>query len=353
MTHSRPSLWNRIHTRYQNDPRYFSDDARWVFFAITGLLVTIIWSTPTLRGDRVDSIVSLASWAVYLPFRMIIRERRGSPPALIWVDTLVMGVNLYWWHWLPVAMPLLSVIVCWEAIWSLSLPGALLIGATFSLFFVAVNLMNHPPLPTVLSIVVVTPFYPLLTLLSYYLRRQLTHATTLATHDALTGLWNRHALAEYAKRFANAGYWVAMLDLDDFKSINDRNGHVVGDQVLRAVATVITQEGGPQSVASRYGGEEFCLLLPPQSSDKVIPLLTNALEHIANMVPVPFVHVTISGGLARAIPGEDLTETIARADRALYQAKNSGKNQCHWIAEDSQETWVFPNHHLPVSRVGH
>lgn len=348
MTHSHPSLWDRMHTRYQHDPRYFSDDARWVFFVITILLVVIIWSVPTLRAARADSIISLVLWTVYLPIRMVVRERRGSPAALVWADTLAMGVNLYWWHWLPVAIPLLSVIVCWEAIWSLSLPGALLIGGTFSLFYVAVNLLNHPSLPSILSTIVVAPFYPLLTLLSYYLHRQLTHATTLATHDALTGLWNRRGLPEYASRFENDGYWVAMLDLDDFKSINDRHGHVVGDQVLRAVATVLTQKSGPQAVASRYGGEEFCLLLPPQSADKVITLLTNVLESITNMVPVPFVHVTISGGLAHAQPGESLTETIVRADRALYQAKNSGKNQCHWITEDSQQTWVIPGHNIPI-----
>ncbi len=343
------SLWDRMHTRYQRDPRHFSDDARWAFFVITVLLVAIIWSTPSLRGARMDSTISLALWTVYLPIRMVIRERRGSPPALVWADALAMGVNLSWWHWLPVAIPLLSVIVCWEAVWSLSLAGALLIAGTFSLFYVAVTLVGHPSLPSVLSVFVVTAFYPLLTLLSYYLRRQLTHATSLATHDALTGLWNRHALPEYANRFANDGYWVAMLDLDDFKFINDRHGHVVGDQVLRAVAAVLTQQSGPQAMASRYGGEEFCLLLPPQSTDKVITILTNTLESITNMTTAPFVHVTISGGLARAQSGENLTETIVRADRALYQAKRSGKNQCHWIAEDSHETWVIPGQHRLVS----
>lgn len=331
---------NRMYIRYQRDPRYFSDDARWAFFVITGILTVLAWSIPALRQARVGSVLSAGVWSLYLPIRALIRVQRGSPPALIWADVFVMGANFYWWHWLPVAVPLLSVIVCWEAIWALSLRGALMASVTLSLCYIAIILYTHPSLPAVISTAIVAPFYPLLTLLSYYLRRQLTHVTTLATHDALTGLWNRRALPDQWDP-VSAKSWMVLLDLDDFKAINDRHGHVVGDRVLQAVATVIKDHVTPPAMALRYGGEEFCLLLPPQSVPDIAVLLTHLLKGIADLTPVPFVHVTLSGGLAQVQPDEVFTSVIMRADRALYQAKAAGKNQCHWIAEDSQQTWVI------------
>lgn len=156
-----------------------------------------------------------------------------------------------------------------------------------------------------------------------------------ATHDVLTGIWNRRAVLdllhreiERASRF-HASVGVLMLDLDHFKKINDTYGHLTGDAVLREIAQRISQVVRSYDFVGRYGGEEFLVLLPGCDKDQAeqsgerIRLAVNASPVLAAGSEVS---ATVSIG-ATATEGGGETEVLAIADTALYQAKSTGRNR--------------------------
>jgi diguanylate cyclase (GGDEF)-like protein len=159
-----------------------------------------------------------------------------------------------------------------------------------------------------------------------------------ATHDALTGLLNRTALEELrrggdARQRLDAGaYVLAVLDIDNFKQVNDRHGHLLGDRALQAVAQAIESVVRQDDVAVRFGGEEFLLILPGTRLDgamEVAERIRRAVEQVA----LPFA-LTVSIGLAPGNPELDDPEAVfARADQALYRAKAAGRNRI--VADDT------------------
>ncbi len=167
------------------------------------------------------------------------------------------------------------------------------------------------------------------------LESALAHIHALATHDELTGLANRrHILAqldEHAKRHARGGptFYVAMADLDHFKSINDAHGHAVGDEALRTFAREALHQLRNTDVIGRWGGEEFLLLMPetpPGDPNMGIERLRAALATCPASEQVPALRVRFSLGIARYRDGEAIGDTIERADRAVYAAKEAGRN---------------------------
>ncbi len=156
-------------------------------------------------------------------------------------------------------------------------------------------------------------------------------ATALADLDALTGLANRRCLDRdiAALRPSHIASYV-MIDVDHFKNFNDTNGHAAGDVALQTVARAIEANVRPEDRVYRYGGEEFCVLLPGASSADaalVAERVRSAVE--ASTIPgaehQPGGHVTISIGVADTEAG--IADIIARADGALYQAKETGRNR--------------------------
>ncbi|VVM37319.1 hypothetical protein PS645_00088 [Pseudomonas fluorescens] len=156
----------------------------------------------------------------------------------------------------------------------------------------------------------------------------------LATHDALTGVFNRRRfdekLAEYSLLFQRTGRTFALLviDADHFKNINDTYGHDVGDDVLRQLAQVIQNSTRVTDFVARYGGEEFAVLLPgievPESPEVVAEKIRAAIAG-ATFATVGKVTVSIGVGLARLSDGTT-TALIKRADQQLYEAKRAGRN---------------------------
>ncbi len=158
-----------------------------------------------------------------------------------------------------------------------------------------------------------------------------------ALHDALTGLPNRRAaearLAVERARAHRSGAPLSllMLDIDHFKRVNDRWGHADGDRVLAEVARRIRHEVRAGDLATRYGGEEFLVLLP----DTALQAASDVAERIRGAIasePVALgggrVVVTASVGVAQLRDGEDNAALVARADTALYRAKQQGRNRC-------------------------
>lgn len=160
-----------------------------------------------------------------------------------------------------------------------------------------------------------------------------------ATHDALTGLFNRYAFNEHFQRLSRHGhrenkpFSLLVVDIDYFKQVNDSWGHEAGDQVLKRVAEAIALSARrPLDMAARLGGEEFAVLLedvPPDSAWSFAELLR--LRLVDMKLPHPSGrYVTISVGVASNGIGAEtpaLKDLLERADRALYEAKGAGRNQ--------------------------
>jgi diguanylate cyclase (GGDEF)-like protein len=159
------------------------------------------------------------------------------------------------------------------------------------------------------------------------------------TMDSLTGIRNRHYfdkkyLAEVRRsRREQTQLSIVMLDIDRFKSVNDQYGHIVGDECIRHVANLLKQGlKRPSDDACRYGGEEFALILPNTDQAGVFQLAEAIREQIEAQ-PVKTlsgsINLTISAGVCTTIikTMKDETQLLENADKALYQAKNNGRNQ--------------------------
>jgi diguanylate cyclase (GGDEF)-like protein len=163
--------------------------------------------------------------------------------------------------------------------------------------------------------------------------------TRLATRDALTGCFNRRALMSEAESGIaealreNFSLCCIMTDIDHFKSVNDRYGHGVGDQAIQAVANVLTRQLRKGDILGRYGGEEFCLILPKTTRRQALKLAESMRAEIeataGAAIPEPAgIKLTCSFGVADLqAPVHAPMELINLADQALYQSKQSGRNR--------------------------
>ena len=167
-----------------------------------------------------------------------------------------------------------------------------------------------------------------------------TRLSEMATHDDLTGIWNRRmfmtALRDEHLRAmrTGSGFCVAIVDLDKFKQINDRFGHLTGDAALTKTAFLLRETIRATDRVARFGGEEFVVLLVDidrSSLPIVLERVRLAVEkHDWNEI-ASGLRVTISTGVSAWEPGENVEQALKRADEALYEAKESGRN-CFRIA---------------------
>ena len=152
-----------------------------------------------------------------------------------------------------------------------------------------------------------------------------------AMRDALTGLLNRRALFDGRMGIAPSGTAVVMMDLDYFKTINDRFGHDSGDRILMAFADVIHSNIRANDLAARMGGEEFCIIMPdagPKASATVADRIRTQIEATTVQTENGPVRATVSAGIAvRSVEPVTLHALLSRADAALYEAKASGRNR--------------------------
>lgn len=158
-----------------------------------------------------------------------------------------------------------------------------------------------------------------------------------AAHDPLTGLWNHEEIIDNLQRElvrVNRGgkpVGAIMADIDHFKQVNDRYGHVTGDAVLRAIAGRMLQRMRPYDAVGRYGGEEFLIVLPGCDGENAAALADRLRLSICNTpmaTPEGEIPITISLGIVVCNGGEsDAGVLIHAADRALYRAKEKGRNR--------------------------
>lgn len=168
------------------------------------------------------------------------------------------------------------------------------------------------------------------------LRAALERIQYLAHHDELTRISNRRHLSERLaaeqlnQHQSGQTMSLVLIDIDHFKTVNDRHGHAAGDAVLRHFATALQGALRSTDFAGRWGGEEFLVVTPQASAGTAAALIdrlrgTLAVTSFDDLVPG--LHITFSAGVAECAPGEDLHLAIERADRALYQAKQTGRDR--------------------------
>jgi diguanylate cyclase (GGDEF)-like protein len=171
------------------------------------------------------------------------------------------------------------------------------------------------------------------------LERSASELVENATLDSLTSLWNRRVfserLGEEVARHVRYGTPVSllMMDLDGFKAINDHHGHVAGDAVLTAVADLLRSSLRTTDLPSRYGGDEFAVILPGVAKTEAFAVAEKLRESVSDLRVAlgrngDEAEVRVSVGVAAAAPGAgDPLELVEAADRALYQAKGAGRDQ--------------------------
>jgi len=150
--------------------------------------------------------------------------------------------------------------------------------------------------------------------------------------DKLTGLYNRlyfNEIYEYfIERYKRNKHTFSMLiiDIDDFKKINDNYGHTTGDEVLIKIGTILKENIRKTDFAFRYGGEEFVIIYPDTEIKKAYEVSKRILQEIPKKVLINLKPITISGGIGE-YKGENPKEFFEKVDKALYKAKKSGKNK--------------------------
>lgn len=163
-----------------------------------------------------------------------------------------------------------------------------------------------------------------------------TQLVDTAQHDSLTGLLNRRALDEFLDVPRECA--VVMVDIDHFKTVNDTFGHSAGDEVLRQIAGVLAATVRPGDAVVRFGGEEMLVLAPgiPTTEATATALAERIRAAIAALdfdeITPGLGGVTVSAGVTTEMASETLDDAVARADEALYVAKNSGRNQVVFAA---------------------
>lgn len=158
-----------------------------------------------------------------------------------------------------------------------------------------------------------------------------------ARHDPLTGLMNRRAFAqaleEMEKTIGKDGHFIAMLDLDRFKPVNDHQGHAAGDAILREVARRLEQVAGSQNTVARLGGDEFAVLFNTESHYSNVERISRRMLHAIEetfRVEGRDIHISCSIGLVNWTRQMRSADALGRADKALYTAKNQGRARFAW-----------------------
>jgi diguanylate cyclase len=168
------------------------------------------------------------------------------------------------------------------------------------------------------------------------LEAKLQHMSELVREDQLTGSLNRRGLDDVFERETarsdrrGTPLCIAMLDLDDFKRLNDTYGHQAGDGALKHLVKIVKETLRSMDVIARFGGEEFLILLPETTVEAATQTMTRLQRELTRHF---FLHdnekvlITFSAGIALRQPNEEQAELVKRADRAMYQAKQTGKNR--------------------------
>lgn len=170
------------------------------------------------------------------------------------------------------------------------------------------------------------------------LKNELEKARDSALKDGLTGLFNRRAFdIEMDKIFNNnpseSQISLLMFDLDNFKAVNDKFGHLVGDKVLKFTASLLEKYAAPEHMVARIGGEELAILMPDTSRQNALFIAEKIRDKLSRSklqkkeTNETLGKITVSVGISQLRTDDDINSFVDRADKALYRAKENGRNQ--------------------------
>ena len=225
-------------------------------------------------------------------------------------------------------------VMAWHAGRSGALAGTILSAASWLASNVAVGLEYSSPSMWFVNVVTQTASFATVAFLIAYIRSALVHERGLTRTDPLTGLLNRVGFDEEATRLLafcsrkERPITVAFIDLDDFKAVNDRFGHDVGDDLLRTVARTLSVSIRPSDIAARLGGDEFVVFLPDTGAPEgaaALERLRASLEDALASAPRP-VTSSIGGVTFEEVPAR-VDEVVSLADGWMYKAKQRGRNR--------------------------
>jgi diguanylate cyclase (GGDEF)-like protein len=222
---------------------------------------------------------------------------------------------------------------------------ALSVASSVGMLFLLTELMGlgYPPsfrrslmVASIAPLLVSGPIGGMVILLLRQVEQARQRAQQLAWEDDLTGLLNRRRFAELGERERRLAHRhgtalsLVLLDVDNFKRINDRHGHGGGDAVLQTMGRVLRESSRSTDVVGRWGGEEFALLLPGAAGPGALQVTERVRETVAQQVIVSggqALRWTVSVGVAHLQPDESFESLVRRADQAMYRAKAEGKNR--------------------------
>lgn len=285
------------------------------------------------------------------------RLTRGSEHALIVGVSLIAAVFVFVHHTIDFIQALFLIPIFFSAFYIRKRLAVLAFVLNWTLFMTLTLL--HPALGArtgLLEIVFMTGIMAGMLLLSFGLMDKtqefVEHLHSMTKHqqellvkniimdkqmkvDALTGLYNHITFHEYSdkllemKKHHDFPLWLAIVDIDNFKSINDTYGHRTGDLVLRSVAEAIHDTITPNDFAARYGGEEFAILLTDKSFSEALYMMEQVRMRISLLhhEELGGRTVTVSIGLYEHRHGDDKEKLFRTADSLLYEAKRTGKNR--------------------------
>ena len=152
---------------------------------------------------------------------------------------------------------------------------------------------------------------------------------------SLTGLYNHKTFYEYLKNLIeqsenfNFALTLAMMDIDNFKKVNDNYGHSFGDEVIKVFADIIKENTGTDDYAARYGGEEFAIIFPDKDKDKAFEIVEAIRKQFNEKVfeGKEEERFSVSVGIRQHYKGLSMEDFFTQADAALYTSKSSGKNK--------------------------
>lgn len=165
----------------------------------------------------------------------------------------------------------------------------------------------------------------------YY--RQLEKTEQLVFRDSMTGLYNhQYIVSNLEEEITRSERYkiplsIIVLDVDNFKKVNDTYGHVMGDSVLKRVSKTIKTQCRTMDKIGRYGGDEFLIVLPETGLEKAVVLARRLMEAVESLASDKTGKVTVSMGIAQLEEGETVSAFIERADDKLYAAKRAGRNR--------------------------